>query len=148
MAGVKICKTGLECNNGTPQPLENFHANRKPGGQAYCKKCRREQNRIYYAVNRDKILGLKNGRSRQRKREQRLRSDYGLTPEIHMELLRRQNGLCAICGKLDPSGTLDIDHCHVTGKVRGLLCGSCNRGIGQLGDNPDRLRKAAEYLEA
>lgn len=50
---------------------------------------------------------------------------------------------CALCGK----EARDIDHCHVTGKVRGKLCSACNRGLGIFGDNPARLRAAAEYLE-
>lgn len=78
---------------------------------------------------------------------------YGLTLEQYAELLKRQNGVCAICGEpetLVRKGTLcalTIDHDHETGQVRGLLCNNCNRGIGLLKDNPDVLRHAASYLE-
>jgi hypothetical protein len=62
-----------------------------------------------------------------------------------------QNGVCAICGS-PPTGTrshglLAIDHCHDTLKIRGLLCNNCNNGLGRFKDNPDSLRKAADYLE-
>lgn len=145
---TKICKTGISCNEGEPQSLGNFHANRKPGGQAYCKECRRKQNGIYYAAYKDKILSKKSGRSRERKRAMWIKSTYGLGPGDYENLLNQQNGVCAICGQLDKSGILDIDHDHSTGKVRGLLCGKCNTGIGQLRDDPVLCRKAAEYLES
>lgn len=61
-------------------------------------------------------------------------------------LIVQQDGKCAICG--DPSDQLEIDHDHKTGKVRGLLCGSCNRGIGQLRDDPEILQKALEYIQS
>lgn len=60
-----------------------------------------------------------------------------------------QGGLCAICGEL-PSGKralLFIDHDHKTGKVRGLLCGACNAGLGYFKDTTSRMTKAIEYLE-
>jgi hypothetical protein len=57
---------------------------------------------------------------------------------------------CGICGKAtEPGrwGNLHIDHCHKTGKVRGVLCSECNSAIGKLKDDPDLLRKAIVYLE-
>lgn len=72
---------------------------------------------------------------------------FGLTPEMFQEMLDAQGGGCAICGGLERKGhALSVDHCHATGKVRGLLCGNCNRGLGLYKDNPERLIKAAEYL--
>ena len=74
----------------------------------------------------------------------RLKS-YGLTPVDYARLLRRQKGVCAICSR--PSKIkLAVDHCHSSRRVRGLLCGSCNRGIGLLQDNPNILIMAAKYL--
>lgn len=85
----------------------------------------------------------------------RLERNFGITLADYRSMLEKQNYCCAICDK--PNGTcaysgettkeLSVDHDHVTGYVRGLLCNDCNRGIGQLGDSAARLRKAAEYLE-
>jgi hypothetical protein len=55
--------------------------------------------------------------------------------------------ICAICNKSRGKQRLNIDHCHVTGKTRGLLCAGCNRGIGFFDDDTNRLSKAIAYLE-
>jgi Recombination endonuclease VII len=71
---------------------------------------------------------------------------YGLSLEEFRAILERQGNACAICKR---SGVrLYIDHCHVTRMVRRLLCGKCNTGLGFFGDDPVRLRAAADYLEA
>lgn len=62
-------------------------------------------------------------------------------------MLLAQDGRCLIC-RGEFGQTLPVDHCHRTGKVRGLLCHHCNRGIGLFGDDPERLRRAADYVEA
>lgn len=77
-------------------------------------------------------------------RRRRLRFLYKTTPEIIDALKVLQQGLCAICQH--ETAVLHIDHCHENNKVRGLLCGSCNRGLGMFKDNPELLKAAAEYL--
>jgi len=62
-------------------------------------------------------------------------------------LLEHQHGVCAIC-RTRPARTLCVDHCHVTGQVRGLLCSGCNLGIGQFKDNPALLQAAIAYIDA
>lgn len=74
---------------------------------------------------------------------------YGLTVEEYEALAAEQGGVCAICGSSVLPGRekrLSVDHNHKTGKFRGLLCGGCNRGLENFRDNPELLRKAAEYL--
>lgn len=72
---------------------------------------------------------------------------YNITPAEFQALLIKQHGGCAICGGKGSGRQLDVDHCHTTNKVRGLLCNNCNRGIGHLKDDPALLRLAATYLE-
>lgn len=76
-----------------------------------------------------------------------LKKKYGLTLEDYYALLHRQGGKCGICGTEDSGKkSFHVDHCHKTGVVRGLLCFNCNTGIGKLGDCPDVISKAAEYV--
>lgn len=77
-------------------------------------------------------------------RRRHLRS-YGLTPEQFEAMASSQNYVCAICGDYDPKG-LHIDHCHATGRIRGLLCVNCNTGIGSFKDDHRRLERAIAYL--
>lgn len=70
---------------------------------------------------------------------------YGLTLDDWDRMVIEQLGCCAICG--DAPLELHVDHCHETGIVRGLLCVSCNNGLGRFADDPARLRAAAEYIE-
>jgi len=83
------------------------------------------------------------------RRERDLLKKYGITLTKYNELLKAQKGRCASCGA-DRSdqrvATLHVDHCHSTGKVRGLLCTNCNQGIGKLGDNVSGLLDAVHYL--
>ena len=72
---------------------------------------------------------------------------YGITLEDYDTMLEVQNGCCAICKTDDVKGRFAIDHCHTTGKVRGLLCFDCNTGIGKLKDDPSLLLSAYEYLQ-
>jgi hypothetical protein len=68
---------------------------------------------------------------------------YGLTAERHEKVMLDQGGLCACCKSAPP---IDVDHCHKTGHFRGLLCRSCNIGLGCFKDDPDKLRLAIDYL--
>ena len=77
-----------------------------------------------------------------------LKHHYKITVNVYNELLHAQDGRCAIC-QGPPNGgkkRLCIDHCHTSGKIRGLLCCRCNRGLGAFRDNTELLKKAAEYL--
>ena len=80
--------------------------------------------------------------------------NFGITLTQYNDLLEKQNGVCCICGnpevtRLNHSEivrNLAVDHCHTTGKVRGLLCTACNQGLGNFRDNPDYLAKAISYV--
>lgn len=85
-----------------------------------------------------------------RSHEYFLKYRYGITLADYETLLESQRGRCAICDTSKPGGNLtkwSVDHCHDSAKVRGLLCAACNMGIGQFGDDPARLRAAADYIE-
>jgi hypothetical protein len=88
------------------------------------------------------------GRKKQRKHL--LKKKYGVTPEAYDSMLAFQNGCCAICDReSDGIGRWDVlavDHNHVTGVVRGLLCAQCNAALGGFGDSPTILAAALEYL--
>lgn len=72
---------------------------------------------------------------------------YGITPEQFQEMCDRQDGRCAVCGGAEPGApTWQIDHDHVTGRVRGLLCRPCNVALGLLQDDIARIERAARYL--
>jgi hypothetical protein len=73
---------------------------------------------------------------------------YGITLEDKRDIWKKQDGKCAICKKkLTESRDCCIDHCHVTGRIRGLLCDKCNRGLGIFCDDSVILQRAANYLE-
>lgn len=86
--------------------------------------------------------------------EYRLKSRYNITPEQYTDLFVSQGGVCVICGQSESAKhnktkevqKLAVDHCHKTGKIRGLLCQDCNRGLGKFQDDPARLENAAAYI--
>jgi|SRR3989442_882027 len=109
---------------------------------------RLELNRAWRAANREAHLERRRlqGRDPVVKEKGRARH-YGISWQDYKAMAARQAGACAIC-KRKPGRTLHIDHCHSTGKVRGLLCNNCNSGLGSFDDQCSLLQAAAEYLEA
>lgn len=87
-------------------------------------------------------------------RRKHLLKSYGLTVEEYASLLDLQGGVCAVCGKEETERTkgslrrLCVDHDHLTGAVRGLLCNSCNTALGKFNDDRALLVAAVKYLEA
>lgn len=124
--------------------------------KAYFKKWRashleedRAYKRRYHWDNRHKILSYQRSKKLSRPEiyeNYRLKHKYGITKSDYENLLKKQNGKCAICGERSEK-KLHVDHNHETGRVRGLLCHNCNITIGRMKENPDALRSAAEYLE-
>ena len=126
----------LDCKKCSDNlPLNNFYFNKngKYKRQNVCKKCMN-----IYDYKTDKNSKLKRA--------------YGITLDEYEKLLSKQDKKCAICG-IDSNGkyrnkprAFAVDHCHTTGKIRGLLCSDCNTGIGLLKDNINFLQSAIKYL--
>ena len=122
----------------TTKPVDRFSKRNGHGDglQGWCKDCMVARRNTWDTSHPD--------RQREFTRRHTLRQ-YNLGEHDYVELVDKQGGQCVICGK---TCALVVDHCHTSGRVRGLLCSLCNTGLGALGDDPDRLRAAAEYLEA
>lgn len=77
-------------------------------------------------------------------RDWELQKKYGITLSTYLEESEKRNNQCDICSK--EVKTLHVDHCHTTGKIRGYLCGSCNRALGLFQDSKENIMKAYKYL--
>ncbi len=95
--------------------------------------------KAWHAENRKRILDYD--------RKRHLKQKYGLTLEGYAQIFETQDGRCKICGRKPGKKMLAVDHCHKTLKIRGLLCGNCNQGLGNFKDDLSLLLKAAAYLE-
>jgi predicted RND superfamily exporter protein len=125
---------------------------------------KQQADRGYYLKHRNRIIkrvSVYNKENSQRRKEQYksfksnspesrrkryLRMAYKLTPQEYDELRTTQDGGCAICFR--KVNRLVVDHDHTTGKIRSLLCTTCNTGLGQFGDNIALLEKAITYLKS
>jgi len=107
----------------------------------------REYRKEYYIRNRESILD-KHHNNKAREKEisfkSNLKTCYNLTVEEYNEMVKRQCGVCLICGKPDKRRNLGVDHDHKTGKIRGLLCSGCNGSLGWYELFKDNIIK---YLE-
>ena len=116
-----------------------------------CSKCKNEYQREQYR----NTVGLRRAQHRERYKKNRAQilrdwriRKYGITRERLDEMILAQQGRCAICDQTSSGRALDIDHCHDSGVVRGLLCTACNLGLSKFADDPMRLRRAADYLDS
>jgi hypothetical protein len=102
----------------------------------YCKQCWSDRSNEWNKKNRDHI------------RDKKFRQKFGITLADYHRMSAAQGHACAICKTPQSDGGrfFAVDHNHETGKVRGLLCGSCNCAIGLLKDSPLVLHSAIEYL--
>jgi hypothetical protein len=156
---TKVCTKCL-----AEKPLERFNAERrqKDGRRARCQVCERADTNEY-RQRRDEAqrARAKAGEQRWRrtpkgravKRRERLRRSFGISITEYDQILAAQNGCCAICCRPEIRGArgggikhLAVDHDHAQGTVRGLLCHSCNIGLGNFGDDLELVEKAAAYL--
>jgi hypothetical protein len=118
-----------------------------PEGHKFCRNCKEIKPHSEWHRNATASDGLSTSCKACRAAKGRaghLKRQYGITEAERDALVASQKGLCVIC--LD-APAVHVDHCHKTGRVRGVLCFNCNSAIGKLGDDPDAVRRAAAYLE-
>lgn len=133
------------------KPLSEFYTYKERNRSNWCKQCRIKMGNLWRrkdrALNREKY-NAKNREWRKdnagKSRQYHLKKVYGVTMKEWDNLVIKQNGKCAIC---DKKTKLTLDHSHITGKTRGLLCRNCNAGLGLLGDNVNILKLAIKYME-
>lgn len=151
---MKVCKS---C--GIEKPLSEYHIAQKAGYvgkdgykrttdvyKAHCKECYRKKQREEYHQ-----MPLEEQRERRRRNYNSdynkfylLRTKYGLTKTQFDIMIAEQKSSCKICST--PLDNPQVDHCHTTGKVRGLLCRNCNTSLGLLKENTDTLRSMITYI--
>lgn len=155
--GVKTC---TKCGQSKPVLSFYLHRGTRDGRAAYCAECQKTSTRAWKAANREKASeqlaawAAANPGKKKRNHRQYWLKMYGLDQESYTAMLEAQRGVCAICelperyidSRTGEPRRLSVDHCHTSGKVRGLLCGRCNRSIGQFADDHERLSRAAAYL--
>ena len=111
---------------------------RQDGLTAYCKPCFTERNAKWSKDNPEKAKSAAIATSRKIR--------FNISREDYQQMLVDQDNLCAICKK-EVAWEAAVDHCHTTGKIRGLLCRNCNLGLGGFKDNIETVRKAIEYVK-
>lgn len=139
----KICKLEL--------PLESFakRSLSKDGKMFECRKCSSERAVQWVKDNREKFReNQKKFAAKQKTKDYRrdwaLQKQYGVSLDEFKEMEKEQGGKCAICGIFCK---LHLDHDHETGRIRGLLCPNCNKGLGLFFDNAKNLNNARKYLQ-
>lgn len=154
---------------GEVKDLAEFHraTGMRDGHRNECRTCFRELARQRYQQNREKYIAgtqrwqrdnpdrVKEYRTKRNarpeiKRQQRdayYRRTYGISADEYDAMLREQHGLCAICGSRPSKvAQMHVDHDHEHGHIRGLLCSTCNQGLGQFKEQPSLLLRAIVYL--
>lgn len=117
---------------------------RRDSYESYCKQCEKENNKKFFLKNRELLRHRDYVRNCKK---------FGLSAEAYEQMVKDQNGACAVCEKPEirtrggKIKKLAIDHDHKTGKVRALLCCDCNTSLGLMEENPDRLRSLIRYIE-
>lgn len=144
---MRLCTT---C--GVEKELDAFHNYKKgPGGKAYrCKSCDTIARKAYEFRHPQRVKGSH--------RRANMLNKYGITLEQYDEMWKNQDGECAICSvgmvnittdgdSKNKSNTACVDHCHGSGRVRGILCSTCNKGLGLFYDRTDLLESDINYLK-
>jgi hypothetical protein len=160
-------KTCRDC--GETKPVSDFYFTRKRGvsyPSSYCKTCSNARNKAWRTTNPERDLermakwraanpdyqrkwAEKNPRKREKNNFRARAAKYQMTEAELASLLASRGGRCWICGAECREGRcgFHVDHCHETGRVRGVLCHHCNIGLGHFRDNIELLEKAVLYLK-
>lgn len=128
MEGTAVCP-----NCESEKPVSAFYEvkERRSGHSSWCRECTKGKARAKHIF-----------------------ATYGITEVEYELLLESQHGVCAACGKSETAkfrnslAMLSVDHCHETGKARGLLCHRCNRVLGHIGEDPEVLRGLLRYIDS
>lgn len=150
LAGNKTYVDGTTCKRG--------HTGARTTASGHCIECRnlraRERSRTPEFRQKENAYRAKQYADPEKHKLIKARwrkHQYGITQDQYEKMLEAQGHKCLICetsfSDSDRSTKACVDHCHKTGKVRGILCWLCNTGIGKLKDNAELLMKAARYLE-
>lgn len=141
--------------------LDQFNKDKKTksGFTYHCKLCVshycKTRNGVVDRKHINKMASEWKKANPEKVRAQQIKQNFGLNYESYLQMLQSQNNSCAICntsliafGSIDQTDIIaNVDHCHVTGKVRGLLCRKCNTALGLFNDNENVIEKAALYLK-
>jgi hypothetical protein len=143
----------LKTCSGCKKKLEKtkFYKNGN-GLRSKCKECCSQRNKTYYTTNKEKVKNTSKNwylNNKDKVKNTKTKRKFGITTQEKNILFAIQGYCCAICkSKTNTRGReWDVDHCHKTGKVRGILCSNCNRGLGLFQDNAMYLLTASQYLQ-
>ena len=146
---TKIC---TKCSEEKSLTEFNKKKDNKDNLSNRCRTCTNKYGREYYKNNPEKQrekskLWHKN--NRERTKNNILKLKFGINLEEYRSILKKQNYCCNICGvnEKDLNQSLSVDHCHTTGKIRGLLCNICNVSLGGFKDSKKILQKAMDHLD-
>lgn len=140
------------CNKLVSEAWGKENAERRKARGKLWKQENREKTRAYdrKAYWKDPVKTRERKKNPALRRKSKLLCRFGLTLEDYDRMLVAQMGVCAICGQPENSSqrkNLSVDHCHKTGKIRGLLCGACNLAVGNVKESPEIGRKLVSYIE-
>jgi hypothetical protein len=138
--GNKVCRS---CELELPRDQFAARHNGKDGLASWCRDCTNKRARARRSAD-------PHARAKEREYEQRIgrhtKRRYGIPREQWEARIKAQGGLCIVCGRL-PRKRLVGDHCHTTGKFRGIVCDNCNVSMGLANEDPKLLRKLADWIE-
>lgn len=131
-------KTCVSCNKTESKP--QWYAGPK------CASCYKRDLILKNPTKAKEINLRANKKAKARQKDWHLKRKYGISLSEFKDLMLKQGGVCAICYQPEVGQALSVDHSHKTGKIRGLLCDTCNTTLGKFKDNADRFISAAVYL--